>query len=37
MDQAALLGVIERINSLGLPLVSLRLVVDDSPLFARSW
>jgi hypothetical protein len=36
-DQAALLGVIERINSLGLPLVGLRLVADDSPLFARTW
>jgi len=35
-DQAALLGVIERINSLGLRLVDLRLVIEDSPLSART-
>ena len=29
VDQAALHGVIERINSLGLELVGLHLVVDD--------
>ena len=29
VDQAALHGVIERINSLGLELVSLHLVVDE--------
>ncbi len=32
VDQAALLGAIERINSLGLQLVGLRLmVVEDGP------
>jgi hypothetical protein len=30
VDQAALYGVIERISSLGLELVGVRLVVDDS-------
>jgi hypothetical protein len=29
VDQAALHGVIERVNSLGLELVSLNLVVDE--------
>jgi len=29
VDQGALLGAIERINSLGLQLVGLRLVVED--------
>jgi hypothetical protein len=31
VDQAALHGVIERIGSLGLELVGLRLIVDDDP------
>lgn len=31
VDRAALHGVIERINSLGLELVGLHLVVDDNP------
>ena len=31
VDQAALLGAIERINSLGLQLVGLRLMVEDGP------
>ena len=30
VDQAGLLGVIERINTLGLELVDVRLVVDDN-------
>ena len=30
VDQAALHGVIERINSLGLELVDVRLIVDDN-------
>ena len=30
VDQAGLLGVIERINSLGLELVDVRLIVDDT-------
>ena len=30
VDQAALHGVIERVNSLGLDLVDVRLIVDDS-------
>jgi hypothetical protein len=36
VDQAALQGVIERINSLGLELVSVQLVVDDEPDQPRS-
>jgi hypothetical protein len=31
VDQAALLGAIERINSLGLQLIDLRLIVEDDP------
>jgi hypothetical protein len=30
VDQAALHGVIERVNSLGLDLVDVRLIMDDS-------
>ena len=30
VDQAGLLGVIERVNSLGLELVDVRLIVDDT-------
>ena len=30
VDQAALHGVIERVNSLGLELVDVRLIVDDN-------
>ena len=30
VDQAALYGVIERVNSLGLELVDVRLIVDDN-------
>ena len=30
VDQAGLVGVIERINSLGLELVDVRLIVDDT-------
>ena len=31
VDQAALLGAIERINSLGLQLIDLRLIAEDDP------
>ena len=31
VDQAALHGIIERVNSLGLDLVDVRLIVDDNP------
>ncbi len=31
VDQAGLYGVIERVNSLGLELVDVRLIVGDNP------
>ncbi len=31
VDQAALHGVLERVNSLGLDLVDVRLIRDDTP------
>ena len=31
VDQAGLHGVIERVNSLGLELVDVRLIADDNP------